>query len=270
MHFGFFLPWVQVNSWYGLHHPWYLKPDEKETFRYYAQLRNSLFPYIYSAAIQGSQTGMPILRAMPLEFPDDRNVDNMIYQYMFGENLLVSVFSDSIYLPRGTWTNYWTGEKYEGGKTVHCIVPENRGGLLFIRGGAIIPYQKTMQYIGEHPVDTLILKIFPQNQSSYTLWEDDGRSFDYEKGIIAKTMFECIDTDKETEFIISPCQGSYTGISGSRTYQLEIESPNRPLQVMINGSRTEDWNYDSSSKVILMVYQKQILEKQVIKILKSE
>jgi len=261
---------VQVNSWYSLHHPWYLKPDEKETFRYYAQLRNSLFPYIYSAAIQGSQTGMPILRAMPLEFPDDRYVDNMIYQYMFGENLLVSVFSDSIYLPRGTWTNYWTGEKYEGGKTLHCKVPEYRGGLLFIRSGAIIPYQKTMQYIGEHPVDTLILKVFPQNQSTYTLWEDDGRSFDYEKGIIAKTIFECIDTDKETEFIIYPCQGSYTGIPGSRAYQLEIKSPHKPIQVMINGSRIEDWKYDSSGKVILLVYQKQANEKQVIKILKFE
>jgi alpha-glucosidase len=268
MHFGFFLPWVQVNSWYGLHHPWYLKPDEKETFRYYAQLRNSLFPYIYSAAIQGSQTGMPILRAMPLVFPDDRNVDNIIYQYMFGENLLVSVFSDSIYLPQGIWTNYWTGEKNVGGKTIHCKVPENSGGLLFIRGGAIIPYQQTMQYIGEHPVDTLILKVFPQKQSSYTLWEDDGRSFDFEKGIIAKTKFECIDFEEETEFIISPCQGSYSGIPGSRTFQLEIETPHKPAQVLINGSKTENWKYDSSGKVILSVYQKQIREKQVIRILK--
>jgi alpha-glucosidase (family GH31 glycosyl hydrolase) len=270
MHFGFFLPWVQVNSWYNLHHPWYLKPDEKETFRYYSQLRNSLFPYIYSAAIQGSQTGMPILRAMPLEFPDDRNVDNMIYQYMFGENLLVGVFSDSIYLPRGTWTNYWTGEKNAGGKTIHCKVPENRGGLLFIRGGAIIPYQKTMQYIGEFPVDTLIVKVFPQNKSSYTFWEDDGRSFGYEKGIIAKTKFECTDTEKESKLIISPCQGSYSGMPNTRIYQLEIYISQRPLQILINGSRIENWIYDSSGKVTFSVYQKQLQEKQVIEILKSD
>ena len=86
---------------------------------------------------------MPVLRAMPIAFPDDQKVDNMIYQYMFGDYLLVSVFSDSIYLPKGNWTNYWTGEKMAGGRTVKCKVPENRGELLFIRGGAIITLSKT-------------------------------------------------------------------------------------------------------------------------------
>ena len=268
LHFGFFLPWVQINSWYGLLHPWYLPPDEKETFRYYSQLRNSLFPYIYSAAIEGSQTGMPILRAMPLEFPNDRNVDNMIYQYMFGENLLVGIFSDSIYLPQGTWINYWTNEKYEGGKTVHCIVPENRGGLLFIKDGAIIPYQKPMQFIGEFPMDTVLLKVFPHEQSTYTLWEDDGLSFDYENMKISAITFECNDQEKETEFTISKNNGSYSGMPNSRTYQMEIDIAQKPLQVTINGNRIENWKYDSSGKVILTVYQKKLEEKQVIKIIK--
>jgi len=270
IHLGFFLPWVQVNSWYSLHHPWYLKPIEKEAFRYYAQLRNSLFPYIYSAALQGSQTGMPILRAMPLVFPDDRKVDNTIYQFMFGENLLVGVFSDSIYLPKGTWTNYWTGEKYAGGKTIHCKVPENRGGLLFIRGGAIIPYQKTMQYIGEYPVDTLIVKVFPDKQSAYTLWEDDGWSFDFENGKIAKTHFECIDNDKETQLIISPREGSYSGISDFRNYQIAVNFPQKPSQVLLNGNKIEKWKYDNNGNVILSFDQKNWAEKQTVKFLKFE
>ncbi len=270
IHLGFFLPWVQVNSWYSLHHPWYLKPIEKETFRFYAQLRNSLFPYIYSAALQGSQTGMPILRAMPLVFPEDRKVDNTIYQYMFGENLLVGVFSDSIYLPKGVWTNFWTSEKYNGGKTVHCKVPENRGGLLFIRGGAIIPCQKPMQYIGEYKVDTLIVKVFPETQSTYTLWEDDGRSFDYENGKIAKTHFDCINNDKETDLIISPRQGSYSGISAFRNYQIEISLPQKPSQVLLNGTKIENWKYDNNGNAILSFDQKDMAEKQTIKFLKFE
>lgn len=270
IHLGFFLPWIQVNSWYSLHHPWYLKPIEKEVFRYYSQLRNSLFPYIYSAALQGSQTGMPILRAMPLVFPDDRKLDNTIYQYMFGENLLVGVFSDSIYLPKGAWINYWTGEKYSGGKTVHCNVPENRGGLLFIRGGAIIPYQKPMQYIGEFPVDTIIVKVFPDKKSSYTLLEDDGRSFDYENGKIAQTRFECVDKEKDTELIIFPRQGSYSGIMDSRTWQIEIGFPQKPLQVSVNGTKIENWKYDNSGKVTLSFDQKRMTEKQIVKFLKFE
>ena len=267
MHLGFFLPWIQVNSWYSLHHPWFMCPEEKATFQYYSQLRNSLFPYIYSAALQGSQTGMPILRAMPLVFPDDRKVDNMIYQYMFGENLLVGVFSDSIYLPKGTWTNYWTGEKFIGGKTVKCKIPEKRGGLLFIREGAIIPYQKPMQYIGEQAVDTLIVRVYPAKKSSYTLWEDDGRSFDFEKGKIAKTRFESAETDQETELTIFPCEGSYSGIYKSRIYELEINLPSRPTQIMVNGNAIENWKY-GSGKVVLPVSQKDIREKQTIKILK--
>lgn len=267
MHLGFFLPWIQVNSWYNLLHPWYMCPDEKETFRYYAQLRNSLFPYIYSAALEGSQTGMPILRAMPLAFPDDRKVDNMIYQYMFGENLLVGVFSDSIYLPEGNWTNYWTGEKVSGGKTVYCKAPAKRGGPLFIRGGAIIPYQKPMQYIGELATDTLIVRVYPEKKSSYTLWEDDGMTYDYEEGKFAKTRFESADSEKETEFTIVAAGGTYNGMYQSRTYELEITIPEKPARVLVNEMEISGWKYDSD-KVMFTVSQNNVREKQTIKIVK--
>jgi alpha-glucosidase len=256
IHMGFFLPWVQVNSWYALHHPWYLSPVEKETFRFYDQLRHDLIPYIYSAALEGSQTGMPVLRAMPLVFPDDRRADNMIYQYMFGENLLVGVFSDSIYLPKGTWINYWDGEKLTGGKTVHCNVPENRGGLLFIKSGAILPFQKTMNWIGEFPQDTLFFKIYPEGHSSYTLWEDDGKTFEYEKGNIAKTLFECNNNDRETDFIISPTAGSYSGIIKNKTYHIELKMPEKPSSVLVNDRPAENWKYTESGKVLLVTSRK--------------
>jgi alpha-glucosidase (family GH31 glycosyl hydrolase) len=199
---------------------------------------------------------MPILRAMPLVFPDDRNADNMIYQYMFGESLLVGVFSDSIYLPKGTWINYWTGEKRNGGKTAHCNVPGNRGGLLFIKNGAIMPLQKTMNYIGEFPQDTLLLKVYPEGHSSYTLWEDGGKTFDYEKGDIAKTLFECDNNDRETDFIISPCMGSYSGIIKNKTYHLELNVPGKPSKVMVNGSPAENWKYSESGRIILLASRK--------------
>jgi alpha-glucosidase len=269
IHMGFFLPWVQVNSWYALHHPWYLAPLEKETFRYYAQLRNSLFPYIYSAALQGSQTGMPVLRAMPIAYPDDRKADNLIYQYMFGENLLVSVFSDSIYLPKGNWINYWTGEKLSGSRTVKSKVPDNRGGLLFIRGGAIIPFQKPSQYIGEQTLDTLIVKVYPDKHSSYTLWEDDGLTFDYEKGILSKTLFECNETEKKTTLTIHPVEGSFSGMFKSRTWQLEIEIHQKPLKVILNGQTVENWQFDSSGKLKIMVNQNSTGEKEAVEIVKS-
>lgn len=266
IHLGFFLPWVQVNSWYALHHPWYLAPTEKETFKYYAQLRNSLNPYIYSAAIEGYQTGMPILRAMPLEFPDDRKVDNLIYQFMFGKNLLVGVFGDSIYLPKGNWINYWTNEKIAGGKTIQTTVPINRGGPLFVRAGAIIPFQKPHQYLSNQVLDTLILKIYPQNKSSYTFLEDDGITFDYEKGKIAKTKYECVENEENIEITIQPTEGEYNGISASRTYLFEIVTDITPNLVTLNGKEYKNWKIDKKGILSIQLLEKPIENKQILKI----
>ena len=130
LHMGVFLPWIQINSWFGLLHPWYFPDKEKAMYRDYIQLRHDLFPYIYSAALNGHLTGMPILRSMPLVYPDDRNVDDMVFQYMFGDNLLIGVFSDSIYLPKGDWIDFWTGEQLRGeGKEIRHAIPDNRAGL---------------------------------------------------------------------------------------------------------------------------------------------
>ena len=263
MHMGFFLPWVQVNSWYNLLHPWYMQPDEKELFRYYARLRNQLFPYIYSAALQGSQTGMPILRAMPLVFPEDRAVDNIINQYMFGEHLLVGVYSDSIYLPKGNWINYWTGEAVAGNKTVQAKVPETRGGPLFIREGAIIPYQKPAQFIGEHPLDTIELRIYPHQKSSYTLWEDDGITFAYEKGNFSKTKIDCTDTGQQTVITLNPVEGDYDGMPRQRTWELKVYTGSRPSRLLLNGTRTDDWKSDNGT-VLFTLFQDDIDKKQTI------
>jgi len=264
MHLGFFLPWVQINSWYSLHHPWYMKPDEKETFKMYSQLRNSLSPYIYSAALEGNQTGMPILRAMPLAFPNDRKVDNMIYQYMFGESLLVGVFSDSIYLPKGNWINYWNGEKHTGGKTIFCKVEQNIGGQLFVKGGSIVPFFKPADYIDAQDAGTITLSVYPEEKSTYTLYEDDGKTFDYEKGEIAKTTFECIKTDKQIQFTINPTVGTYNGIIEKRSYTIEMAVASNPTKILINGVVLNGWKYNKSGKVTMNLAAESINEKQVI------
>ncbi len=263
MHMGFFFPWIQVNSWYNLLHPWYMNPEEKEVFRYYATLRNRLFPYIYSAALQGSQTGMPILRAMPLMFPDDRTVDNMTNQYMFGEYLLVGVFSDSIYLPKGNWVNYWTGEKVAGNRIVKANVPETRGGPLFIREGAIIPYQKPSQFIGEHPLDTIELRIYPHQTSSYTLWEDDGITFAYAEGKLTNTKIDCRESGKETTITLNAVVGSYDGMPLQRTWELRVFTGSRPTQLLLNNITTDKWVYENGT-VHFTLFQDDFHKKQTI------
>lgn len=252
MHMGFFLPWLQVNSWYNLLHPWYMSPDEKETFKYYAKLRYSLFPYIYSTALKGSKTGMPIVRAMPLEFPNDREVDNLANQFMFGENLLVGAYSKSIYLPEGNWINFWNNEKVTGGEVIFPYIPEERGGALFIRQGAILPFQKPGHYIGENVSDTLKLRIYPYERSSYTLWEDDGLTYEYEEEKYSKTAIECDDSRKSTVITLSHTEGSYKGMPQRRTWEVEVYADKKPSRVHINGNKTGNWRYDNGLVYITM------------------
>jgi len=266
LHFGLFLPWVQINSWYSLHQPFYFPEKEKNIYRDYVRLRYSLMPYIYSAALEGAQYGMPIVRSMPLMFPDDRHVDDMVYQYMFGENLLVGIFSDSIYLPKGSWIDYWTGEVIAGGREIKHAIPGNRAGLLFIREGAIIPYQKEMQYIGEKSLDTLTVRVYPKGFSSYVLYEDDGRSFDYEQGKVAATRFECSENNRDVEFSIFPVKGDYKGMYRERTYELEIACQRCPSEVRINNVIQEGWRYGDDHKLYLTLHQKEVSEKVVVTI----
>lgn len=252
MHLGFFLPWVQINSWYGLQHPWYHSPAEKEAYTFYAQLRNKLHPYIYSAAIEGSQTGKPILRAMPLEYPEDITVQNMVYQYMFGDNLLVGVFSDSVYLPKGNWINYWNGKTVTGGKTVHAEVPANRGGALFIKAGAIIPFKKLSQYIEEFPNDTLTVKVYPEGESSYTLLQDDGVSYEYESGSVAETKFHCSRKGNRISFSIDPVKGGYKDMPETVVYRIEMEVKEKPKKITLNDKAFQQWKWENGMLIVDM------------------
>ena len=245
LHMGTFLPWIQINSWFSLLHPWYYSPHERAMYRDYIQLRHALFPYIYSTALNGHLAGLP-MRSMPLMYPDDRNVDDMVYQYMFGDNLLIGVFSDSIYLPKGQWIDLWTDKKVEGeNKTVFHQVPDNRAGIAMVKAGAIIPMQKYMDYIGQRPIDTLILKVYPYGNSSYTLYEDDGVTFAYEEGKIAKTVYDCKQSGNRTELVVNPTVGEYEGIYTSRTYEVEMLLDARPASVTVDGTKCDDWSYEN-------------------------
>ena len=245
LHFGLFLPWVQINSWFSMMHPFYYAKEEQDIYRFYVKLRYSLAPYIYSMALEAAQNGMPIVRSMPLCFPDDRNCDDMTYQYMFGDNFCVGIFTNEIYLPKGTWTDAWSGEKIVSkGETFTREYPSNRAGLLFIREGAIIPTQPDVEYLGARPFDRVILKVYPHGDSAYTMLDDDGESYEYENGCIASTLFESHERDGGVEVVVNPVQGSFKGMPSEREYSFRIQRDSRPASVSLNGAAVQDWTYE--------------------------
>ena len=266
LHFGLFLPWVQINSWFSMMHPFYYAKEEQDIYRFYVKLRYSLAPCMYSMALEAAQNGMRIVRSMPLCFPDDRNCDDMTYQYMFGDNFCVGIFANEIYLPKGTWTDAWSGEKIVSkGETFTREYPSNRAGLLFIREGAIIPTQPDVEYLGARPFDRVILKVYPHGDSAYTMLDDDGESYEYENGGIASTLFESHERDGGVEVVVNPVQGSFKGMPSEREYSFRIQRDSRPASVSLNGAAVQDWTYEDGM-VCLSAGKVGISEKIVVSV----
>lgn len=248
IHFGFFQPWSQVCSWAYWRHPWLLGDTLLPIFKFYASLRYRLIPYIYSKAYEAERTGMPILRGMPLEFPDDPASDTLINQYLFGDAFLVAAFTDNVHVPKGQWIDLWTGEVHDGPKEIVCQVPKERGGPLLVRAGAIIPQYPLMDHVGQRPADTVTLDVYPCGTSSFTMYEDDGISYQYRDGKCAVTEMQCTRTDSAVTLTISARKGGYDGMPPVRRYAVVMHIDEKPRAVAVNGKEiaAESYAYDDA------------------------
>jgi len=155
--------------------------------RKYLELRYRLLPYIYSAVRQSTVTGLPLMRALWLHYPDDPKAVERDDEYLWGRDLLVGpvvekgATSRQIYLPRGEWYDFWTRERQEGGREITREV-DLETMPLYVRAGAILPRGPVKQHTGEAPTGLLSISIYPGQDGSFLLYEDDGKSFDYRKG----------------------------------------------------------------------------------------
>jgi len=170
-------------------------PDESELHnaavepicRKYLQLRYRLMPYLYSAVRECCQTGMPIIRALWLHYPNDAIAVARGDEYLWGRDILVAPVTEKgatsrkLYLPRGVWYDWWTEEKIEGGREIERPVDLTTTPL-YVRAGAIVPLGPIKQYTSETVEAPLTLQIYPGADGSFLLYEDDGVSFDYRKG----------------------------------------------------------------------------------------
>jgi len=220
IHFGFLQPWAQLNNWNYFRQPWYLEDEDKESFRFYDQLRYRLAPYFYTAARYAYDTGMPVMRALPLVFPEDRRAGECLNEYMLGDCLLVGSFlsrseyqtengKKNFYLPQGQWYDWFTGEKYEGGQEIFYIPPKGLGGALFAKAGSVIPIVEAKKNIGDKPWEAYKLKVWPDSDGNAAgaLYEDDGITMDYQKGAFRKTVISV-----QNGQLMIQAEGEYTGM----------------------------------------------------------
>lgn len=216
-------------------------PLQEEIMRRYLSLRYRLMPYIYTAARENYDTGMPVCRPMMVAFECDCNCNRNQWpaQYMFGPDILVAPVVDDvtemeIYLPAGCdWYDYWTSQRYEGSQVIRYDVSDLSVLPLFVRAGAIIPMQESCQWMDhEHKLDPLYLDIFPGKQGQCRLYEDDGHSLSYQHNSCSFTSITTQDDDSRLTIIVSPATGTFPGQVQERAIFAFIRSTGEELRFL--------------------------------------
>jgi alpha-glucosidase (family GH31 glycosyl hydrolase) len=224
--------------------PWISGEPYTSINRKYLQLKMRLTPYMYTLCREANVTGVPATRAMVLEFPQDSNTlgKQTQYEFMNGQWLLVApVYKpgnerDSIYLPEGKWTDYWNGEQLNGGKWLRHYAAPLEKLPVFVKAGAIIPMYPAMNFEAEKRTDTLTLDMYPEGNTSFKLYEDDGLTREYKKGVFATTLFE-MNAGKNINVTLNAVKGKYVGSFDRRSYHLMIHTNTFPKKVSLNGKQ---------------------------------
>ena len=232
------------------------------------RLRYRLIPYLYSTAWQVTSNNDSYMRPLFADFSTDKKVWDMTDEFLFGHSILAAPIVEpqyteeriirtnamtgwdrqeareqrneggdvdwsatktaTKYLPKGTsWYDFWTGKRYKGGQTVTIETTLDRVPM-FVRAGSILPLGPEMQYVGEKSWDDLEIRIYPGADGTFTLYEDEGDSYNYERGQYSEIRFTWDDSARR--LTIAPRQGSYEGMLATRQFRLVLVSPNVAAQ----------------------------------------
>ena len=205
------------------HEPWRFGSYYEGIIRKYLKLRYRLLPFLYTVLEEAHRTGVPIFRPLLLNYQTDESTLNLDDQFMIGSDLLVApilrpgLTARLVYLPAGTWYDYWTGQKIPGGRMVHAEAPLEQVPL-YVRGGAIIPMGPEMNYVGEKATDPITFEIYPdgQGKAEAALYEDDGVSPAYRNGVFRRTGVKYAGGQVE----VSAPSGSYQ--PGARKFVFSV------------------------------------------------
>ncbi|QWP78967.1 NPCBM/NEW2 domain-containing protein [Lysobacter sp. K5869] len=233
-------------------HPWWFDEPYRSINRDYLKLKMRLTPYMYGLTHQAAQTGAPPVRGMMWDYPQDPHARDEAYKYQFllGRDLLVAPVYRSqaasrgwrrgIHLPAGRWIDYWDGRAVQAGAAGRDLDrPVDLATLpLFVRAGAIVPMHPAMLYDGEKPLDEITFDVYPQGDSQYAMYEDDGNTRRYEQGESSTQqvrMSAPAQGSGPVTVAIDAVQGQYQGQLPQRRYALRVLSRQAPRAVSLDG-----------------------------------
>lgn len=215
-------------------------------------LRYRLMPYIYSLAWKVTSEGYTMMRHLVFDYPNDAKVFNIKDQFLFGPAFLVNpvttagATSRSVYLPAGTWYDFWTGSTTDGGRTASVPAPLSEMPL-FVKAGSIVPMGPSIQYATQS-IDPLEIRIYTGQDGAFTLYEDEGDSYSYEDGQYSTIPFTWNESTKK--LTIGARKGSYTGMPASRTFRIVRVGSNHGAGVDVTAAPDQMVTYNGSEVVV--------------------
>ena len=238
--FGAFNPMFRVHGTGAGKELWRWDEPTQKILTDYIKLRYRLLPYIYSTSWQVTSDGGTMLRPLMMDFGDDTNALDIGDQFLFGSEIMVSPVTQahattrSVYLPgHGDWYDFWTGKRVSGGQRIEAASPIETLPL-FIPAGSILPLGPVMQYAGEKPADPIELRIYRGADGAFTLYEDEGDNYNYERGVFA--TIPLIWNEASGKLTIGARKGKFPGMPKQRTFRVVFVDENHG----IGGGETEN------------------------------
>ena len=236
--------------------PWVHGPEHETIRRRYVELRYRLLPYIYTGFEESSRTGLPFMRPVFLDYPQEEGFYGNNRDFLFGSDLFVApivtemVDAEEIQLPPGDWYDFWSSRKISSKDriTLHPALEELP---LYVRAGAIIPMQPLVQHTGEKPDGPLQLRVYPGKDCRGSLYQDDGHTFAYQRGDFMRVNYSCAANSQSISVTSAVEKESFQPWWTSS--EVTILGANAlPKDVRIDHRAAREWRYDNKEHAVIV------------------
>ena len=251
---GAFQPILRLHSDHGDRLPWEYSDAVSGPAADFLRLRESLVPYLYTAARQNYDTGLPMSRALYLTWPEQDQAYQHDTEYTLGDSLLVAPVTTPglstttpVWFPPGTWTDFFTGETFRGPATRTVgATPDHMP--VYVRAGGIVAQDNGQVNVANQDRSRLTLTAYPHASGSTSVYEDAGDSLGYRTGQSARIPVR-YDEGRLSALTVGPVTGSYPGAPATRHYTVAFADVSRP-HVVTAGGRPAPWTYDAAKHLL--------------------
>ncbi len=237
----------------NLRMPWYYGERGVALMRKYFTLRAELLPYLYTYTRLAHTRSLPLLRPLYLAYPDLEEAYRQPHEYLFGAEVLVAPLVSpggqrEIYLPPGSWRDFFTGRPYGGDRTFTARYAVDEIPV-FVRDGAVVPQGEAAAPPEQGALKKLILNVYGSAEGVFDLYEDDGRSLDYEAHHAVTHITHQRSGADRSRLTIAAAEGSFPGQPATRSYELRLFTDTAPTELSVDGRAGHAWRWDPARRI---------------------